>query len=84
MSRHQVIALLLWLAYPSICLSFATFFLFVSIFIACFWSDNSVVNIITILGCVAFLSNGVLTLYVYNVVGRQPVDDQKNLPPASC
>ncbi|KAG2752187.1 hypothetical protein P692DRAFT_20829949 [Suillus brevipes Sb2] len=83
MSRHQVIALLLWLAYPSICLSVATCFLFVSIFIACFWSDNSVVNIITILGCVAFLSNGVLTLYVLSVVGRRPVDDKNDLPHTS-
>ncbi|KIK45821.1 hypothetical protein CY34DRAFT_487003 [Suillus luteus UH-Slu-Lm8-n1] len=83
MSRHQVIALLLWLAYPSICLSVATCFLFVSIFIACFWSDNNVVNIITILGCVAFLSNGVLTLYVLSVVGRQPVDDKNDLPHTS-
>lgn len=76
MSRHQVIALLLWLAYPSICLSFATFFLFVSIFIACFWSDNITVNIITILACLAFLANGALTIYVYSVVGKQPVDDR--------
>ncbi|KAG2366860.1 hypothetical protein BDR07DRAFT_1395287 [Suillus spraguei] len=69
MRRHQIIALLLWLAIPSICLSVATFYLFLSIFVACFWSDNSVVNIITTLSCVAFLLNGVLTIYVYNVVG---------------
>ncbi|KAG1719763.1 hypothetical protein EDB19DRAFT_1781557 [Suillus lakei] len=73
MSRHQVLALLLWLAYPSICLSVATFFLFLSIFIACFWSGNSVVCIITILGCVAFLLNGALTLYIFSVVTGQPV-----------
>ncbi|KAG2061247.1 hypothetical protein BDR06DRAFT_249936 [Suillus hirtellus] len=79
MPRHQVIALLLWLAYPSLCLSVATCFLFVSIFIACFWSDNSVVNIITTLSCVAFLAHGVLSFYLVSVVGRQPVD--KNTSP---
>ncbi|KAG2158131.1 uncharacterized protein EDB93DRAFT_1123076 [Suillus bovinus] len=84
MPRHQVIALLLWLAYPSICLSIATCFLFVSIFIACFWSDNSVVNIITILSCVAFLAHGVLTIYVTSVVGRKPVDNNKQLARTSC
>ncbi|KAG1749039.1 uncharacterized protein EDB91DRAFT_1079142 [Suillus paluster] len=72
MARHQVICLLVWLAWPSICLAVSTFFLFISIFIACFWSDNIIVNVITILGCVAFLSNGVLTLYVFSVVGKQP------------
>ncbi|KAG1882975.1 hypothetical protein F4604DRAFT_316710 [Suillus subluteus] len=84
MPRHQIVALLLWLAYPSICLSVATFCLFVSIFIACFWSDNIVVNIITILGCVAFLANGVLTIYVYCIVGGKPVDDKKNITPTNC
>ncbi|KAG1896552.1 uncharacterized protein F5891DRAFT_1280581 [Suillus fuscotomentosus] len=61
MPRYQVIALLLWLAYPSICLSVPLAF--------CLWlslspasgSDNAIVNIITILACVAFLSNGALT-----------------------
>ncbi|KAG1800122.1 hypothetical protein EV424DRAFT_433094 [Suillus variegatus] len=71
MQRHQVIALLLWLAYPSVCLSIATCFLFVSTFIACFWSDNSVVIVITILACLAFLSNRGLTLYVFSVVGEK-------------
>ncbi|KAG2158132.1 uncharacterized protein EDB93DRAFT_1123092 [Suillus bovinus] len=84
MPRHHVIALLLWMAYPSICLSIATCFLFVSVFIACFWSDNGVVNIITILGCVAFLSNGGLTLYVFGVVGKKPIHDGKKHPHTSC
>ncbi|KAG1856805.1 hypothetical protein C8R48DRAFT_717835 [Suillus tomentosus] len=80
MPRYQVIALLLWLAYPSICLSVATCFLFLAIFIACFGSDNAVVNIITILACVAFLSNGALTLYVFAVVGRKPANGEKTTP----
>ncbi|KAG1734490.1 hypothetical protein EDB19DRAFT_2040882 [Suillus lakei] len=78
MSRHQVLALLIWLAYPSICLSVATCFLFMSIFIACFWSDNRIVSIITISGCVAFLLNGALTLYVFGVIaGQKSIDDRK-------
>ncbi|KAG1842742.1 hypothetical protein DFJ58DRAFT_51489 [Suillus subalutaceus] len=84
MSRRQITALLIWLAYPSICLSVSTCFLFVSIFIACFWSDHGVVNIMTIFGCVAFLTNGVLTFYLASVVDRQQVDDQKDLPRTSC
>ncbi|KAG0706320.1 hypothetical protein DFH29DRAFT_872348 [Suillus ampliporus] len=69
MTRVQVISLLVWLAWPSVCLAVSTCFLFISIFIACFWSDNIIVNFITILACLAFLSNGALTLYIYNVVG---------------
>ncbi|KAG1879314.1 hypothetical protein C8R48DRAFT_830015 [Suillus tomentosus] len=84
MPRHQVIALLLWLAYPSVCLSIASCCLFVSIFIACFWSGNSTVNTITVLACLAFLSNGGLTLYVFSVVGEKRVDDQKSLTHTSC
>ncbi|KAG1890546.1 uncharacterized protein F5891DRAFT_1071783, partial [Suillus fuscotomentosus] len=87
MPRYQVIALLLWLAYPSICLSVPlAFCLWVTIFIACFGSDNAIVNIITILACVAFLSNGALTLYVFAVVGRnltmpcRPANGKKTTP----
>ncbi|KAG1906570.1 uncharacterized protein F5891DRAFT_975345 [Suillus fuscotomentosus] len=100
MPRYQVIALLLWLAYPSICLSVPlAFCLWVTealgvfrstykydvsfgaaIFIACFGSDNAVVNIITILACVAFLSNGALTLYVFAIVGRKPANGKKTTP----
>ncbi|KAG1890619.1 uncharacterized protein F5891DRAFT_1282558 [Suillus fuscotomentosus] len=58
----------------------ATCFLFVAIFIACFRSDNAIVNIITILACVAFLSNGALMLYVFAIVGRKPANGKKTTP----
>lgn len=72
MSGRQIICLLLWLAYPSICLAVATCFLFVSLFIACFCSGNILVQVITASGCLAFLNNGILTLYVFHFVGRPP------------
>ncbi|KAG1819540.1 uncharacterized protein BJ212DRAFT_1575834 [Suillus subaureus] len=74
MPRHQIICLLLWLAYPSICLAVAVCFLFASLFIACFCSGNVPVQVITALGCSAFLINGILTLYVFNFVGKPPAD----------
>ncbi|KAG2041495.1 hypothetical protein BDR03DRAFT_946668 [Suillus americanus] len=80
MSRHQIICLLLWLAHPSICLAVATCSLFVSLFIACFCSGNVFVQVITALGCLAFFTNGLLTLHVLNFVGRRhakPVDIER-------
>jgi hypothetical protein len=74
MSRQQIVCLLLWLAYPSICLAVASCFLFASLFIACFCSGNVPVQVITALGCSAFFVNGLLTLHVFNFVGRPPVD----------
>ncbi|KAG1800123.1 hypothetical protein EV424DRAFT_1648011 [Suillus variegatus] len=68
MSRCQIICLLLWLAYPSICLAVATCCLFVSLFIACFCSGNVLVQVITAIGCSAFVFNGILTLHVFNCV----------------
>ncbi|KAG1858397.1 hypothetical protein DFJ58DRAFT_876579 [Suillus subalutaceus] len=80
MPRHQIICLLLWLAYPSICLAVAACSLFASLFIACFCSGNVLVQVITALGCLAFFINGVLTLHVFNFVGRpsaKPVDSER-------
>ncbi|KAG1835697.1 hypothetical protein EV424DRAFT_1358341 [Suillus variegatus] len=68
MSRCQIICLLLWLAYPSICLAVAACCLFVSLFIACFCSGNVLVQVITATGCSAFVVNGLLTLHVFNCV----------------
>ncbi|KAG2149352.1 hypothetical protein DEU56DRAFT_781769 [Suillus clintonianus] len=70
MLRHQVICLLLWLAFPSICLALATCFLFMSIFIACFCSGNVSVQVITASGCLSFFFSGILTLHIFNSVGR--------------
>lgn len=72
MSPHQIICLLLWLAYPSICLAVSTCCLFVSLFIACFCSGNVPVQVITASSCSAFFISGILTLYVYDFVGRPP------------
>ncbi|KAG1723890.1 hypothetical protein EDB19DRAFT_1761759 [Suillus lakei] len=72
MSRHQIICLLFWLAFPSICLAVATCFLFMSLFIACFCSGNTLVQVIAASGCSAFFANGILTLHVYNFVGKPP------------
>lgn len=68
MSRHQIIFLLLWLAYPPICLAISTCFLFVSLFTACFCSSNPIVIVVIALGCLVFLINGFLTLYVFKCV----------------
>ncbi|KAG2052584.1 hypothetical protein BDR06DRAFT_957655 [Suillus hirtellus] len=68
MSRCQIICLLLWLAYLSICLAVATCCLFVSLFIACFCSGNDLVQVITAIGRLAFVLNGILTLHVFNRV----------------
>ncbi|KAG2075987.1 hypothetical protein BDR04DRAFT_812223 [Suillus decipiens] len=68
LSRHQIIFLLLWLAFPSICLAVATCFLFVSLFTACFCSSNPIVIVIIALGCLVFFINGFLTLYVFKCV----------------
>ncbi|KAG2360885.1 hypothetical protein BDR07DRAFT_1411399 [Suillus spraguei] len=68
MSRHQIIFLLLWLAYPPICLAISTCFLFVSLFTACFCSSNPIVIVTIALGCLVFLINGFLTLYVFKCV----------------
>ncbi|KAG2158133.1 uncharacterized protein EDB93DRAFT_1246619 [Suillus bovinus] len=65
MTREHVIYLLLWLAYPSVCLSVSAFFLFVSLFIACFSSRNIFIQVIMALSGLAFTLNGILTIHVF-------------------
>jgi len=70
MSRRKVVALLLWLAWPSVSLALATFCLFLSIFIACFLAENIIVKVTASLGLIAFLVNGVLAIDVVLFVGK--------------
>jgi len=71
MSRRKVIFLLLWLAWPSVCLAVATFCLYLSIFVACFLSSNILVKVLAVLSLLAFCANGVLALDVFIFVGKR-------------
>ncbi|KAJ8594662.1 hypothetical protein M405DRAFT_808582 [Rhizopogon salebrosus TDB-379] len=73
MSRRKVICLLLWLAWPSVCLAVATFCLFLSVFIACLRNGSIIVQIIAALSFLAFFVNSILALDVFTFVGKPPI-----------
>ncbi|OJA08193.1 hypothetical protein AZE42_11303 [Rhizopogon vesiculosus] len=70
MSRRKVVFLLVWLAWPSVCLAFATFCLFLSVFIACISTGNILVVVMASLGLFALFINGALAIDVVMFVGK--------------
>ncbi|OJA08192.1 hypothetical protein AZE42_11304 [Rhizopogon vesiculosus] len=70
MSRRKIVFLLLWLAWPSVCLAVAAVCLFLSIFIACFFAGNIIVKVMASLCLVTLFVSGVLALDVLMFVGK--------------